>query len=107
MSVLAVALGKELVAYCVETEVTSQTGCDHVALLFPDAAAGHAGVRGFYHDGDAFWFKRAFHGVCDLLCQALLDLQASGVTLYQPRHFRKADQFVFRDVSDVGDAVKG
>lgn len=66
-----------------------------------DAAHDHAEVGGLHDDGDALGLEDVHDGVGDLLCEALLDLEAASVHFGDAGELGEADDGVAGDVADV------
>lgn len=66
-----------------------------------DSAHHHAKVARLHDDGYALGFQDLHDGVGDLLCQALLDLEAAGKHFGYAGELGEADDGFVGDVADV------
>ena len=93
----------ELVPGAFVLEESARKGRRHGdGVRFLDAAHGHAGVHGLDDHGDAPGMQGILDAVADLLGQALLDLQAAGVSLYDAGDLGKSRDLSVGDVGDMG-----
>ena len=92
-------------ARVVEEETCEGAGGRDAVLLF-NAAHLHAEVAGLDDDGDAFRLQGLLNAVTDLLGEALLDLQAAGEGVDDPRNLAEANNGAVGDVRDMSLAKK-
>ena len=98
---------KELLAHLfVGAERSEHRGGDHLAVLLLDAAHHHAEMLRLDDDADALRLRLGHDGVCDLLCHALLNLQAAREHVDDAGELRDAEHLALRDVADRALAVE-
>lgn len=61
----------------------------------------HAGVRGFYHDGDAERLECVLDAIADFDGKPFLYLQSSCICFHDSGYFAQTGDFSVRDVRDV------
>ncbi|CEI19623.1 hypothetical protein PAMH19_5013 [Pseudomonas aeruginosa] len=80
---------------------------DHGRVLLFHAAHHHAHVLGLDHHRDAEGAGDLLDRLGDLPAHVLLDLQAAGVHVDDPRDLRQAEHLAVRDIGHVGLADEG
>ena len=91
---------------CVVAKRAEHRARDGERVLLLDAAHRHAEVRGFADHRDAERIDLLADRLGDLVRHPLLDLQAAGKHVHEPRDLAEADDAVARNVRDVALAEK-
>ena len=72
--------------------------------MLPDAAGGHAAMRGLDDHGHAARPERIVQRMGDLVGEPFLELKPAGECVDQARQLRNPDDPLVRPIADMGDA---
>ena len=75
-------------------------------VLLLDASHLHAHMLSLYYDHHAKWLQGILDTVLDLLCHALLHLQAMCIDIHHAGYLRKTSDVAVRDICHMRFAIE-